>query len=177
MKPRIAGILTALALLVFMVGTVYALSLTYQVEPTTAANWTVYDGNTDDANEWLIKGITTSADSNTTTLSTLSYNVLELYVGCDADANTITLNVIEYSAATPTVATEVRCTEVGTGSDQPRTADSAVFGQTTGTAMYVKDPLRIPVTPGAYIKMNLSNNPDGNCYAVYRLTNQVVNAD
>ena len=85
--------------------------------------------------------------------------------------------MIEYSAATPTIATEVRCTEVGAGSDQPRTVDRSIFGLTTGTEYYVKDPLRVPITPGGYVKMNLSDSPTGAVYARYRLTNQVVNAD
>jgi len=159
-------------------GLAYGVTIQYPVEPTTAANWTNYDGNTDDANSTaLLTGVTTSADPNTTVITTRAANTLELFVGLTTDANTATLNVVEYSAATPTLATEVRCTEVGTGSDQPRTVDSSAFGQTTGSEYYIKDPLRVPITPGSFIKLTLSDSPTASVFIKYRLTNLAVNAD
>jgi len=77
-----------------------------------------------------------------------------------------TLVVAEFSAATPTVATMIRSTEVTIpAAEQTGTVDQAAFGLTTGTEKNAKDPLRVAVTPGSYILIALAAADGGTFYA------------
>jgi len=97
-------------------------------------------------------------------------NAIDIEMFNATAAEAFTLMVSEYSASTPTIATLIRQTPVPfTAADQDRTVDRACVSLTTGTEIYAKPPVRVAVTPGAYVQLSIVENITGANYARYQL--------
>lgn len=97
-------------------------------------------------------------------------NTLEVQLINSTAAQSCTLLVAEFSAATPTVATQIRALEIAvpTG-EQTATMDRAAFGLATGTEYAPKTPIPIRVTPGCYVMLAVAVSLGGVWYARYTL--------
>lgn len=103
-------------------------------------------------------------------------NALDIEMFNATATEAFTLMVSEYSAATPTIATLIRQTPVSfAAADQDRTVDRACVSLTTGTEIYAKSPVRVAVTPGAYVQLSIVENITGANYARYQL--RVLDSD
>jgi len=153
-------------------------SIATAVQAATAARTsTLYTGNGTTGKELQDNQAATAlletADHVAEVISVGSKNVLDLQIINATATETITLSVREYSAATPTLATLIRVHAVATGADQAQTVDRSCVGLVTGTAYYAKTPVRVTVTPGAYVVLAIIENITGLAYARYQLLGSV----
>ena len=102
-------------------------------------------------------------------------NAIDIQLGNSVAAQSCTLLVSEYSAAAPTVATQIRATEIEVGvADCASTVDRVIFGLATGTEIPVKVPIRLAVTPGSFVLISLADDLAGGLwYARYQLHGSV----
>jgi hypothetical protein len=141
----------------------------------------LYDGagsdgvNNDDLVEYATAALLIAGLSGMTVIDCDGKNALDIYLGNSVAAQSGTILVSEYSAATPTVATQIRSTEISIPTtDNASTVDRNMFGLVTGTEYPTKAPIRVAVTPGAYVLISLAADLAGGVwYARYQLHGSV----
>ena len=108
----------------------------------------------------LLLAKATSADivaSAAEVIATGYCDVLEVWLMNSTAAQSGSLVVSEFSDAVPTVGNEIRRREIPiSATDQTSTTDRAAWGLTTATSYTAKNPLRIPVRPGTFVKLHVA---------------------
>ncbi len=101
-------------------------------------------------------------------------NAIDIQLVHAASDESSTLLVTEYSAGTPTVATQIRQTEVTiSATDLLAEVDLQMVGLTTATG-YARDPIQVAVTAGSYVMISLAaESAAGAKYARYELLGRV----
>lgn len=141
----------------------------------------LYDGagsdgvNNDDLVEYATAALLIAGLSGMTVIDADGKNALDIYLANSVAAQNGTILVSEYSAGTPTVATQIRSTEISVPViDNASTVDRNMFGLATGTEYPAKAPIRVSVTPGSFILLSLAADLAGGIwYARYQLHGSV----
>jgi len=107
-------------------------------------------------------------------ISTGGVNQIIVWLGAVDASKTTSLIVSEFSAATPTDATLIQVQEITIPTtDLATEIDRAAFGLTTGTNYYGKQPVRVVVTPGNHIRLNISGADSSTWYARYQVRKDI----
>ncbi len=136
----------------------------------------MYDGGpADSLVEYATDALLIAASTGMTKIDCDGRNAIDIYLGNTVAAQSGTILVSEYSAATPTVATRIRGTEISIPTtDNASTVDRVIFGLVTGTEIPTKAPIRVAVTPGSLVLISLADDLAGGAwYARYQLHGSV----
>lgn len=145
---------------------------------TAAVTSTLYVGQvgTGSALQLLTTSATIIPSASAATVITFGENnALDVQMVHDATGESCTLCLTEYSAVVPTVANQIRQTEVSIpATDLTATVDLSMVGESAAAPNYAKNPVRIAVTPGAFGVLTLSaESAAGAKFARYQLRGSV----
>ena len=97
-------------------------------------------------------------------------NIIDIWLMNSTAAQSCILKISEFSIDIPTVLTHIRDTEIAIlVKENTSTVDRAIFGLGAGVEYKPKSPVRVVITPSAYVIITISASLGGVWYARYQL--------